>query len=182
MDDSGARFSKESQYTVSLTPIYGESKAKPATTKVKTTQIPAQDWYFENDPDYAGWACDQRGGMEITVSEGESGMNLDDSVTTLDAVSGNTYTLTANVQYNRGRVNDTLIWTVGDSKVASVKAAAGTYCITLKGLKPGKTTLEVKSKIMGKVIARYDINVGAVRNAYNSSAYYGDNEPGDNWN
>ena len=97
---------------------------------------------------------------------------------TLYAVSGNTYTLTAEVDNKRGRVSDTLVWTVGDAKVASVKAAAGTYCITLTGLKPGKTTLEVKSKLLGnKVIARYDINVGAVKNAWNNAAYYGENEP-----
>ena len=35
--DLGIKLTKDSQYTVSLTPIYGENKAKPATTKVKTT-------------------------------------------------------------------------------------------------------------------------------------------------
>ncbi|MDE7179158.1 MAG: Ig-like domain-containing protein [Lachnospiraceae bacterium] len=172
---------KESQYTVSLTPIYAANKAKPTTAKVKTTKIPAQDWYLGNEYYYGEWiwGCDKRGGMGITVSEGDRNMNLSEYRTTLNAVSGNAYTLTADVQYNRGRVNDTLVWTVGDAKVASVKAAAGTYCITLKGLKPGDTILEVKSKIMGnKVIARYNIHVDAVQNAYNNLAYYGDNEPG----
>lgn len=182
---------KDSQYTVSLTPIYGENKAKPTTAKVKTTKIPAYASYLNNR--YTGsdwiWGCDRKGGMKITVSEGNrSGDYLYgdgyrnaygnwNGNTTLYAVSGNTYTLTANVS-NRGRVNDTLVWTVGDAKVASVKASGGTYCITLTGLKPGTTTLEVKSKIMGnKVIARYDIEVSAVSNAYNNEKYYGENEP-----
>lgn len=173
---------KESQYTVSLTPIYEANKAKPATAKVKTTKIPAQDWYLNNYQRSDGswfWGCDRKGGMRIFVSEyGELTSGTYDDYT-LDAVSGNTYTLTADVQYNRGRVNDTLIWTVGDSKVASVKAAAGTYCITLKGLKPGNTTLEVRSKIMGnKVIARYNIRVSAVEDAYHyGPRFYGENEP-----
>lgn len=179
--DLGIRLYKDSQYTVSLTPIYGANKAKPATAKVKTTKIPVQDEYLENGYDDNGdwiWGCDRKGGMSITVSEDERGLYLGEWNTTLYAVSGNTYTLTAEVDNKRGRVSDTLVWTVGDAKVASVKAAAGTYCITLTGLKPGKTTLEVKSKILGnKVIARYDINVGAVKNAWNNAAYYGENEP-----
>lgn len=179
--DLGIRLYKDSQYTVSLTPIYGANKAKPATAKVKTTKIPVQDEYLENGYDDNGnliWGCDRKGGMGITVSEGDRGLNLGEWNKTLYAVSGNTYTLTAEVDNKRGRVSDTLVWTVGDAKVASVKAAAGTYCITLAGLKPGKTTLEVKSKLLGnKVIARYDINVGAVKNAWNNAAYYGENEP-----
>lgn len=179
--EEGIKLYKESQYTVKLTPIYGEVKAKSTTAKVKTTKIPAQDWYLNNYQIQNGgwiWGCDRRGGMHITVSEGNRDLNLSDYSTTLNAVSGNTYTLTADVKYNRGRVNDTLIWTIGDAKVASVKAAAGTYCITLKGLKPGDTTLEVKSKILGnKVIARYNISVTAVQNAYDNSEYYGEDEP-----
>lgn len=181
----GIKLYKESQYTVKLTPIYGEVQAKPTTAKVRTTKIPAYASYLNNR--YTGsdweWGCDRKGGMSITVSEGNRNLNLSSSRTTLYAVSGDTYTLTATVS-NRGRVNDTLIWTVGDAKVASVKAAAGTYCITLKGLKPGQTTLEVKSKILGnKVIARYNINVSAVQNAYSYNGngndqhrYYGENE------
>lgn len=188
IESLGIRLTKDSQYTVSLTPIYGENKAKPVTTKVKTTKIPAQDRSLEyNAQDWGSgcdkygwtWGCDRKGGMSITVSEGNSVSDLGNyGSTTLNVVSGNTYTLTANVEYNRGRVNDTLVWSIGDAKVATVKAAAGTYCITLKGVKTGSTKLEVRSKLLGnKVIARYDINVGAVKNAYNSSAYYGENEP-----
>lgn len=189
----GIRLTKDSQYTVSLTPIYNGNKAAKATsTKVKTTKIPAVDGYLKNDDnlewneyneDDTVWGCNKRGGMSITVSEykededgNDMSTRLEDGNTSLNVVSGNTYTLTAEVQYNRGRVNDTLVWTVGDAKVATVKAAAGTYCITLKGVKPGTTKLEVRSKLLGnKVIARYDIEVFAVGNAYNS--YYGDNEP-----
>lgn len=182
IEQLGIRLTKDSQYTVSLTPVYGANKAaKAATVKVKTTKIPAQDWYFGNEIDEYGqgtWACEKKGGMSITVSEYNRNLELSEDNTSLYAVSGNTYTLTANVQYNQGRVNDTLVWTVGDTKVAKVKAAAGTYCITLTGVKPGKTTLEVRSKLLGnKVIARYDIEVEAVKNAYDNSEYYGENEP-----
>lgn len=184
--DLGIRLTKDSQYTVSLTPIYNGNKAAKATsTKVKTTKIPAVDGYLKNDDsleeneydeDDTVWGCNKRGGMPITVSEGSRSLN--DSNTSLAIVSGNTYTLTADVQYNRGRVNDTLVWSVGDAKVATVKAAAGTYCITLKGMKPGTTKLEVRSKLLGnKVIARYDIYVSPVGDAYNSFKFYGENEP-----
>lgn len=188
IENSGIKLTKDSQYTVSLTPMYGEKKAAKATSvKVKTTKIPAQDWSLENGYDsYYDewvWGCDKRGGMSINVSENGRGLRLygneDEGYhTTLRVASGNTYTLTADVQYNRGRVNDTLIWSVGDGKVATVKAAAGTYCITLKGMKPGTTKLEVRSKLLGnKVIARYDIEVNPVGNAYHNLEFYGENEP-----
>lgn len=191
----GIRLTKDSQYTVSLTPIYNGNKAAKATsTKVKTTKIPAVDGYLKNDDnlewneyneDDTVWGCNKRGGMSITVSEykededgNDMSTRLEDGNTSLNVVSGNTYTLTAEVQYNRGRVNDTLVWTVGDAKVATVKVAAGTYCITLKGVKPGTTKLEVRSKLLGnKVIARYDIEVSPVGNAYHNLEFYGENEP-----
>ena len=151
-----ARLNRESAYTVSVKAQYDTVASKAVSAKVKTTKIP------------------RRGGMEIQVSEDDSGTVLCDYNTALQVLSGNAYTLTAKVDSNRGRVSDTLVWTLGDAKVANVKAAAGTYCVTLKGLKPGSTVLEVKSKIWGnKVIARYDIHVVAVGNAYD---YYGDNE------
>lgn len=182
IENQDIKLSKDSQYTVSLTPIYGANKAKPAVAKVKTTKIPAMSGWLHEDENYDSdwnWMGLKKGGMSITVSEGVgSGKELEESgTTTLYAVSGNTYTLTANPEFNRGRVNDTLVWTVGDAKVANVKAAAGTYCITLTGLKPGSTTLEVKSKLLGnKVIARYDIQVGAVKNAYDNAKFYGEDE------
>lgn len=190
------KLAKESQYTVTITALYDGISSKPATGKVKTTKIPAQDGYLEDEYDFDGdevvSVTKPRGGMSIQVSDGDKrlhGWEEDEDgntvypVTSLRVLSGNSYTLTANPS-NRGRVNDTLVWTIGDSKVASVKAAAGTYCITLKGLKPGGTVLEVKSKILGnKVIARYDIYVVAVGDAYyngdrdSNIRYYGDDEP-----
>lgn len=180
VESLGIKFTKDSQYTVSLTPMYdGKKAAKATSVKVKTTKIPAQDWWLEPSyDDGTGEWIEPRGGMSIAVSEYDRGQELNDGSTTLYAVSGNTYTLTANVQYNRGRVNDTLVWSVGDGKIATVKAAAGTYCITLKGMKPGTTELEVRSKLLGnKVIARYEIKVSSVGNAYNR--FYGENEPND---
>lgn len=170
-----ARLNRESAYTVSVKAQYDTVASKAVSAKVKTTKIPAvstyigDDEYIDSDP-----KIPRRGGMEIQVSEDDSGTVLHDYNTALQVLSGNAYTLTAKVDSNRGRVSDTLVWTLGDAKVANVKAAAGTYCVTLKGLKPGSTVLEVKSKIWGnKVIARYDIHVVAVGNAYD---YYGDNE------
>ncbi|MDE6603739.1 MAG: hypothetical protein K2K90_16670 [Lachnospiraceae bacterium] len=181
------RLAKESQYTVKITALYGGVASKEATAKVKTTKIPAvSDGLNDNDPENWYWNDEKkswysylpRGGMSIQVSE--SNWNLSYGSEGLYVLSGNSYTLTAEPT-NRGRVNDTLVWTVGDKKVASVKAAAGTYCITLKGMQPGYTTLEVKSKILGKVIARYDIYVAAVGDAYKNdngrTRYYGDDEP-----
>ena len=170
-DDINIRLSKETQYTVKITALYDALAAKPATAKVKTTKIPAVGGYIDDE---------HRGGMSIQVGEYNGGRELsEENGTTLSILSGNSYTLTANVEYNRGRVNDTLVWTVNNAKVATVKAAAGSYCITLKGVKPGSTVLEVKSKIWGnKVVARYDINVVAVGDAYkNTNRYYGDDEP-----
>ena len=176
------KLTKETQYSIKLTALYDTIMAKPASAKVKTTKIPAVDGYisdshYDDDPYNT---VKHRGGMSIQVSEYEGGRNLDENNTILRVLSGNSYTLTAEVQ-NRGRVNDTLVWTVNNGKIASVKAAAGSYCITLKGLKPGNTVLEVKSKIWGnKVVARYDIRVVAVGDAYkNSNRYYGDNEQED---
>ncbi len=170
-----ARLNRESAYTVSVKAQYNTVASKAVSAKVKTTKIPAvstyigDDEYIDTDP-----KIPRRGGMEIQVSEDDSGTVLCDYNTALQVLSGNAYTLTVKVDSNRGRVSDTLVWTLGDAKVANVKAAAGTYCVTLKGLKPGSTVLEVKSKIWGnKVIARYDIHVVAVGNAYD---YYGDNE------
>ncbi|MDE7186797.1 MAG: Ig-like domain-containing protein [Lachnospiraceae bacterium] len=165
------KLSKESQYKVSVTAMYDDVASREATVKVKTTKIPACVNYI-GDKEF--------GGMTVQVSEGNK--TLSKSSPNLTVLSGNSYTLTANIELNRGRVNDTLTWMVSDGKTASVKAAAGSYCITLKGLKPGDTRLEVKSRILGnKVIARYRINVVAVGDAYkDSNRYYGDNEP-ENW-
>lgn len=179
-----AKLAKDSQYTVTVTALYDAILSKPAAAKVKTTKIPATTtplgdyWYEAEDGKYALHKV--FGGMEIDVSE-TSG-SLPNADNTLSILSGNSYTLTAKAS-NRGRVNDTLVWTIGDKKVASVKAAAGTYCITLNGLKAGNTTLEVTSKILGKAVARYHITVIPVGDAYKNSnntyRYYGDNEPSD---
>lgn len=186
VEQGRARLSKESQYTVTVTALYDNILSKPAGSKVKTTKIPVTDEpladYYERDEKGNFILKKLKGGMDIKVSE--SGVMLgEESGTSLNVLSGNSYTLTADVKFNRGRVNDTLVWTIGDKKVASVKAAAGTYCITLKGLKPGNTTLEVRSKILNKVVARYDVKVVAVGDAYKNSdgnyRYYGDNEPED---
>mgnify|MGYP002427426095 FL=1 len=93
-------------------------------------------------------------------------------------VSGNSYTLLAladniGAQY---AVTDKLIWTSSNSKVASVKAIGGSYSATLKAVRAGTTTIEVKSSITKKVIARYKVTVFPVGNAKDNNHYYGDNE------
>ncbi|MCM1414915.1 MAG: Ig-like domain-containing protein [bacterium] len=196
------KLAKETQYTVKITALYDALAAKPATAKVKTTKIPAVGDYLHDDydEDYeystGKLISKEYGGMSIVVGEygdEEKGTKTrklqenyeyddDDNLVgapSLNILSGNSYTLTAETWSNRGRISDTLVWTVDNAKVATVKAAAGTYSITMKGVKPGNTTLEVKSKILGnKVIARYRIYVTAVGDAYkNANRYYGDNEP-----
>lgn len=186
---------KETQYTVTVTAQYGDAgSSKAASTKVKTTKIPAVNAgidhfdvfgnpvtkYDENEKVYKPVVY--YGGMPIKVSENTSN-SLPGSSNSLTVQSGSSYTLTAQVS-NRGRISDTLVWSVSDAKIATVKAAAGSYAITLKGVKPGTVTLEVKSKILGnKVVARYKIKVVAVGDAYktfpNNMRYYGDNEQED---
>lgn len=166
------KLAKESRYTVRVTALYGAVSSKAASVKVKTTKIPVQDWYLDPKTPV--------GGMEISVSEGNRTLRYGDG--RLHIVSGNSYTLTAVIENARGRVGDTLTWSVSDGKTAGVRAAAGSCCATLRGLKPGQTILEVKSRILGKkVIARYEIDVVAVGDAYKQpdKRYYGENEPED---
>ena len=46
----------------------------------------------------------------------------------------------------------------------------------MKAVRAGTTTIEVKSSITKKVIARYKVTVYPVGNAWDNNHYYGDNE------
>lgn len=162
---------RQSAYTVQVTAIYDNEDGTYVTAKtvkknIKTTKIPAS---------YKNLKKDQYGGIDIYVTSLTDGNTINNQ----SFYTGNSYTLIAageGVSLNEGAkvsVSDTLTWTSTNKKVASVKAKAGTYTAELKALKSGYTTIEVKSKITKKVIARYSIHVYAVGNAY---GYYGENE------
>lgn len=164
------KLTQSSKYTVEVTTLYKEVQpGKPATKAVTTTKMPAYDWWTNTkiDPDYHYYTS----GMSILYK--------DDRINHRTLfVSGNTYSLRAG-DYNRGARyagTDTLTWSSSNSKVASVQATSGGYSATLKALKDGETVIEVRSKVLKGVIARYTINVSTVGDAYRSNDYYGENE------
>ncbi len=161
-----------SAYTISVKPVYnGESAAKAATAKTKTTNIPASYWNLnKKEPAYyTGIAIDG-----IYDRDGNYAY----------FTSGNTYTLEAELDGNydndlaRIRGTDTLTWKSSNTKVASIKANPGSYTATLKAVQQGTTTITVTSKITKKVIARYLIAVKAVGKG--APGYGGDYESGGN--
>lgn len=165
---------QQSNYTVMVTAVYRTADGvisaeapKAASKAVKSTKMPAS---------YKGLAAGQTGGIDIYVTSRIAGSQIGAARIS----SGNTYTLIAageQTSLNEGAkvaVTDTLTWTSSNSKAATVKANAGTYTATLKAVRAGSTVIEVKSKITKQVIARYNVYVDAVGDAYN---YYGENEP-----
>lgn len=161
-----------SAYTISVKPVYnGESAAKAATAKTKTTNIPAS---YENL------------NMERPDSYGGSAISgIYDAIGNyIYFTSGNTYTLEAELDgycdndLARTRGTDTLTWKSSNTKVASIKANPGSYTATLKAVQQGTTTITVTSKITKKVIARYLIAVKAVGKG--APGYGGDYENGGN--
>lgn len=188
---SGNVLTAQSKYNVSVTALFRDQISKPVKKAVTTTKLPASDWdlglneyngYWYNEyEDYETYK-----GMPITtfktyqnndVWEDEY-FNQEYDIAHTRFVSGNSYTLLAladniGAQY---AVTDKLIWTSSNSKVASVKAIGGSYSATLKAVRAGTTTIEVKSSITKKVIARYRVTVFPVGNARDNNRYYGDNE------
>lgn len=153
-----------SSYSISVTPVYELNRAaKDATTKVKTTDIPARN---DTDLDAVSWVY---GGIPVNYS----GVQL---AVSPYFTSGNTYTLDSGLQTDaRDRVTDTLTWKSSNTKVASIKAIPGTYTATFKALTQGTTTIEVSSKITKKVIARYMVRIKAVGKG--QPVFGGDYEP-----
>jgi len=189
-----------SNYTVTVTAVYGEYESKPAKTRMKTTNIPASYWDVSSA---------EEGGTSVLVGIRKS-KETDTRNTELVGLSeypilksGNTYTLSlplndymdsafasnnsllsglyqniSNFVYNNPEAaamkTDVLTWKSSNPKVATVKATAGTYSAILKAVKKGTTEISVTSKITKKVIARWTVIVNAVGEA---DGYYGDNVP-----
>lgn len=169
------RLTQSSKYNVEVTTLYkDEQSAKPAKVAATTTRLPAYDYYtnskIEKNSTRDRWGGRYEWGMPIYTREGYN-------IVDYSFVSGNTYSLTAESEFmNMGAKyagTDTLTWSSSNPKVASVQATSGGYSAVLKALKDGETVIEVKSKVLKGVIARYTITVSAVGNAYNS---YGENE------
>lgn len=188
---SGNVLTAQSKYNVSVTALFRDQISKPVKKAFATTKLPASDWDLDLN-EFNGYWYDEYNdygtyrGMPVTTFEiyrnssdvfyDYGYFNEDYDIAHTRFVSGNSYTLLAladniGAQY---AVTDKLIWTSSNSKVASVKAIGGSYSATLKAVRAGTTTIEVKSSITKKVIARYRVTVSPVGSAINS--YYGDNE------
>lgn len=165
-----------SAYTITVTPVYnGQEAAKPATTKTKTTNIPASYW---NMSKYEPESYD---GIDISLGTTGDALRENPYLT-----SGNTYTLSVSFDTEEGsdydnclaqtRGTDTLTWKSSNTKVASVKANPGSFSATLKAVQQGTTVITVTSKVTKKVIARYLIAVKAVGKG--APNYGGDYESG----
>lgn len=156
---------KSSKYTVQVSAVYTNEddvyvESKAVKKAVKTTKIPVS--YNNLDKD------DWNTGIEIME------WNTFSSIQNVDFRTGNGYTLIA--MSDNSTTADTLTWTSSNKKVATIKAnangnGAAFYSADLKALRSGWTTIEVKSKITKKVVARYEIYVSAVGNA---SSFTGD--------
>ncbi len=163
---------RKSDYKISVTPVYGTETAKAATTKVKTTEMPAwsgalldkDDWDTGMPVYYSGYEKDQVYDYYY---------NTEQFINYGYYTSGKSYTFLAGADKPAdGRPTDTLTWKSSNSKVATIKANPGTYSATFNAIKPGMTFIEVSSKLRKGVIARYAVYVKAVGSA-------GDGEFGD---
>lgn len=161
-----------STYNVTVTALYDNGtgtyvESKAAKTKVKTTNIPASKMRLLK--------TDSNAGEGISINTKDKNDRSYD-LTDVRLRSGNKYTLSILDADNpaRARKTDTLTWKSTNTKVATVKANSGSFTATLKAVKPGKTTIEITSKITKSVISRYDVYVVAAGNA---GEYFGDNEP-----
>lgn len=160
----------KSSYSVSVTAVSeGTAAKKAAVKKIKTTNIPAYRLFnLLKDDISSEW--DDHESMRVSVSNRRDISEENGSYTLGNCgylMSGNTYTLTATGadRAARSRVTDTLSWKSTNTKVATVKANAGSYTATLKAVKNGTTNIEVTSKITKKVIARWTVYIKAVGEA-----------------
>lgn len=184
-----SKLTQSSKYTVEVTALYKEVQpGKRATKAVTTTKLPAYDW-CTTEKLVAGAIYTQ--GMPLLTKDGAPISEYDGYMYYYPFVSGNTYSLKAQAAgydydrdewldgYNKAARyagTDTLTWSSSNKKVASVQATSGGYSAVLKALKDGETVIEVRSKVLKGVIARYTIKVSTVGDAYNSRDYYGENE------
>lgn len=170
----------KSSYSVSVTAVSeGTVAKKAAVKKIKTTNIPAYRLFnLLKDDISSEWDDDES--MRVSVSNRRDISEENGSYTLGNCgylMSGNTYTLTASGadRAARSRVTDTLSWKSTNTKVATVKANAGSYTATLKAVKNGTTNIEVTSKITKKVIARWTVYIKAVGEA--APDYAGEYDP-----
>lgn len=165
---------RKSSYTVSVTACYLDEKSKEMSKGFKTTDVPAAypyeqggsfDYPFSKDKNSDYMTAD--GGIDISVG-GRGDLSSYPALT-----SNNTYTLIAYPDNweAKQRLSDTLTWKSSNTKVASVKANAGTYTATLKTVRKGTTKIEVSSKLTKRIIARWTVIVNAVGDA---DYYFGD--------
>lgn len=153
---------QQSKYNVTVTALFEDISSKPASKAFGTTKLPARDDGLEKD---------EIGGIVIRVRD-------KGGISSYPFVSGNSYSLVATPD-NPGAaqaMTDKLTWSSSDTKVAKVTANAGTFTANLNAVKNGRARIEVKSGITKKVIARYEITVYSVGDAYASMVYYGQNE------
>ena len=148
----------------SIVSEYEGVESKEVAKAFVTTKIPASYYNLSKE--------DMNQGLNIQIRENGSTIDYE------RFVSGNAYTLVS-YGHNKGAqyaATDTLIWTSSNPKVASVKANNGGYSAALKTVSAGRTVIEVQSKLTKKVVARYQIYVYPVKDAYRNEEFYGDNE------
>ena len=167
---------QQSKYNVTVTAMYDDIASKVAKTTVKTTKIPASIVRVLDGQKNAGERIS-------VVTDYRNNSYISDGMISGNKlfVSGNTYTLYTCGNYEAEFTgSDSLTWTSSNKKVASIKANPGTYHATLKALRAGTTTIEVKSKITKEVISRYTVKVTSVGDAYAiGRRYFDDNAPGE---
>lgn len=165
---------QQSKYNVTVTALFDRApsnvseyegvESKEVAKAFVTTKIPASYYNLSKE--------DMNQGLNIQIRENGSTIDYE------RFVSGNAYTLVS-YGHNKGAqyaATDTLIWTSSNPKVASVKANNGGYSAALKTVSAGRTVIEVQSKLTKKVVARYQIYVYPVKDAYRNEEFYGDNE------
>ena len=165
---------RKSAYTVSVTACYLDQMSKEVSKGIKTTDVPAA-YPYEHGGSFE-YEFSKLPNSSYMTNDGGIGVYVGDSAYLNDypkLTSNNTYTLIADPDNReaKNRMSDTLTWKSTNTKVASVKANAGTYTATLKTLRKGTTKIEISSKITKRIIARWTVIVNAVGEA---SYYFGD--------
>ncbi len=203
---TGYSLTKLSNYTVTITAVYGDYESKPIKTRLKTTNVPAS--YYDVT------ASKSDGGSSVVVGINYNNKDDDDDNAAIRLAdypilkSGNAYTLSLPLSddldvygrysdeewnmednpyqtinkfvYNNPEAalmkTDALTWKSSNPKAATIKANAGSFTAALKAVKKGSTVITVTSKVTKKVIARWTVTVNAVGEA---EGYYGDKVPDD---
>lgn len=171
---------QQSQYKVGVKAVFRDEASKLLTKTAKTTKIPAYGTYWGDvfgdfDED------DMEGGATLYISrKGDQMVRLNrysNDAYYNRLLSGNIYTLTAQISDSRARLTDTLTWTSTNKKAATVKAGGGSFSAALTAVGAGSTFIEVRSKIWKrKVIARWRVTVLPVGDAYKADRFFGQDD------